>query len=40
MSKCFAGFTEQGSYNDRHNGEFNKYSNITHFALYNHTNIF
>ena len=22
-----------------HNGEFNKYSNITRFALHNHTNI-
>ena len=29
-----------GAYNDRHNGEFNKNSNIARFALYNHTNIF
>ena len=34
MSKCFADFTEQDTYNDRHNGEFNKYSIIIHSALY------
>ena len=27
MSKCFADFTERSTYNDRHNSEFNKYSN-------------
>ena len=29
MSKCFADFTEQ-----EHNGEFNKYNIIMHFAWY------
>ena len=30
----------RSAYSDRHNGEFNKDSNITCFALYNHINIF